>query len=223
MKKQCFVLTVFLLLISSLSISAQVSEKKRALKECETRFGKLIDQKLNLFEVNKDFVLEVEFTDDVLTKFSVSPKYYFHEIHPEWKEPDERPWIVPNDFQDILTKLDTMKPKGRIVSKGYIGVCTNSNCWYQDYYEDAFLEYASYGQVGMSSFFVSFFQNVNAEVFFKKEIKPSKYGRTIGNENIFRVHVSREENEGRIYYVRKKVYKTLKKGKVQTFQGAFVN
>lgn len=211
-------------MLLAFSTSALAGDKERVLSQCESIFGKAIDQKLNLFDINKDFVLSVAFDGDALTSFSVKPKYYWNKEHAEWKQPAERPWLLQTAYSDLVTKLDSVKPKRRIVSKGFVGVCSNSNCWYQNYYEDAFLEYASHGDVGVSSLFVSFFHDITGEVYVKNELKPNKDERAGGNENVYQVKVSGKVGDSdHTYYVRKQVYDSLKKGKDQSFLGALVN
>jgi len=223
MQKSYFVIALFIFLISASSF-AQTSEKARIIKQFTDRFGKPVGQQSNLFEVNTDFVLEVAFVDDELIKFSVSTKYYFQKEYPEWKEPNEKPQLGANDYLILLTKLESVKPKGKIVSKGFVGECTNSNCWHQDFYQDAFLEYAMRGQDGIGLFFISYFSIVKGRVLSKRIRRLEKNALAAGNELVHTVTISNDDGDrSQSYYVRRDVYTKLKTGKTQTFKGAFVN
>lgn len=191
------------------------------IKECTNHFGKPLDKKLNLFEINKDFVLELTFADTEVAKFSITPKYFFREEHPEWSEPEKRPVLDVHDYRGLLKKFESLKPKGEIVNKEAVGTCSNGNCWFGEFYEDAFLEYAMRGEARIGSFFISYFSNVKGEIISKKT---SKYATADGNKFVCTVRVLINDGDrSHIYYVRKDVYRKLKKGKTQTFQGAFVN
>lgn len=220
MNKSGFLLLIVIVIISCLTISAQTTEKERVLKECERSFGKPIDTKLSLFEINQDYVLGVEFDRDIVAAFTVQPKYYWHNKHPEWEEADDGPTLRPAEFHDIVAKLESIKPKGKMVNQAFIAI----SCWSGNYYENAFLEFCIYPEVYGKSFFVSFFHTVTGEVYLKRKLKPGKYERTHSNEEIFRVKLTAEGDDyGHSYYVRKNVYDRLRKGKMQTFEGAFVN
>ncbi len=128
------------------------------------------------------------------------------------------------DFSDLLTKLDTIKQKGRLVNKGLIGYCSNSNCWHRDYYQDAFMEYAMYGNDGISLSSMSFFHAITGKIISKSILKPDTDTMTPRNENVYLVSVSVGSDDVRHHcYVHRGAYEALKKGRVTTFEGVFVN
>ncbi len=216
-----------LLLLAVLPVLAQQTEKERVVQECVKIFGVAIDSQLMLFEVNADFVLKLEFVGDGLEKFSVTPKYYFNDGHPEWKEPDERPWIEMTDYRNIIAKLERINPKGQLVSRWRIGLCS-AQCWFQDYYQDAFFEYSITGRDpdagGVGSFFICYFQPVHGKVIEKVGSNLRTSSVREGDEIIFKVKIEREGVGWPItIWVREEVYNELKVGRIQSFQGALVN
>lgn len=226
MKQLLWIVPILVLLISS-QVFPQPTEKSRTIKQCEALFGEAIDSKLLLFEVNRDFVLKVDFTGDGLEKLSVVPKYWFSEEHPKWVEPDHGPWLEMKDYRILVAMLEKVRPKGMMTSAGQIGLCSKY-CWYKDYYADAFFEYSTIGRDadigGVGSFFVSFFQPVRGKIVEKTTSNLRKVPRKDKHKIIYTVTISREgDDRPHIFWVREKVYKRLKKGKIQSFEAAFVN
>lgn len=220
---------VFLsLLIACCSSTVFANEKQNVLKNCERMFGRPVDEKLNLFEINKDFVLRVDFVGNGLEKLSVEPKYWLSENHPEWIEPDERPRLQKSDYDDLISKFEQLKSKGGIIARGHSGFCSNLHCWFQEYYENAFVEYAGnqFGP-GFDYFFISFFQSIRGEIVDKKVFKLSRVTAGLQSHHqtqlIYWVSVLVEGDETERFYVRKGVYKRLKKGKTQSFEACFIN
>lgn len=66
-------------------VDAKASENEEVLRVCGQLFGKSVDDKLNLFEVNRFYVLRVAFDKhNNLEQLEVVPKFHFEETHPDW-------------------------------------------------------------------------------------------------------------------------------------------
>lgn len=129
-----------LVLLIAIGCSAQNIQKPAALNACSSLFGKPIDTKLNLFEVNSLFVLEPRFdAHDNLTALSIFPKYFLEEEHPEWTEPKDWPLLSEAEYQTLLTRLDGVAAKGQLIAAGFGSVVTNSTNYPRDRYEHAYV------------------------------------------------------------------------------------
>jgi hypothetical protein len=124
--------------------AAQSAAKPTVLNDCTKVFGASIDTALNLFEVTPAFVLQPKFDDhDNLTVLSVFPKYWLEETHPEWTEPHHWPLFSPAEFQIVLTRLDNVISKGRLLALGTGGIVTNSTNYFLDRYEHAYVHHGN--------------------------------------------------------------------------------
>jgi hypothetical protein len=141
---QSMSLALFLFLFWGVNFS-QFSEREEVLRKCTELFGQTLDNDFNLFEVNSYHVLEVKFRDGKLTRFSVSPKYYFESKYPEWEEKEgDRPltWV---EYQNVLARLESIKSKGALV-KGppAVSMVTNNTRPSKQKFKDAILNTGFY-------------------------------------------------------------------------------
>jgi hypothetical protein len=130
-------------LIAASSIAANPSEKDEILRICNQMFGAPVDAGQNLFEVDQFHVLRVKFNNrGRLEQLAVEPKYYFEESHPEWKEPDNFANLTKSEYENLLARLDNVKPKGALIKPAPSGAAvTNMTAWYKAVYENAVLEW----------------------------------------------------------------------------------
>lgn len=132
-------------LLYSASINAQAAEKKTVLETCARLFGASLDTKPNLFEVNSLFVLHAKFdSHDELTELAVFPKYLLEESHPEWTEPNNKVYLSRSEYENLLSRLDVLKPKGRLIHSVESGAITNSTNYYLDQYEHCFVDWGEW-------------------------------------------------------------------------------
>jgi len=134
-------LACFAALFFFISVSAKASEKDDVLRACSQLFGKSVDEKLNLFEDNRSYVLRATFDKrDKLEQLAVEPKYYFEETHPDWKEPDDFTYLSKVEYENLLAQLDAIKPKGALIKPASgISVVTNMTAWHKEVYQNASL------------------------------------------------------------------------------------
>jgi hypothetical protein len=113
-------------------------------------FGETIDAKLNLFKVNTFYVLHASFgKGDGLEKLEVVPKYYFEEDHPNWKETDSFEALSWNEFQELLTRLDLIKPRGRLLRPASpISAVTNMTAWHTAVYNNGIFTWGEVVDLG---------------------------------------------------------------------------
>jgi hypothetical protein len=144
-KQTKIVLAIVACLVSSICTSfahAKASEKESILRICDQLFGKSVDEKQNLFEVNQFYVLRVKFNRNELEELAVEPKYYFEETHPEWEEPDNFTYLSQTEHENLLARLDDVKPKGALIKPDYGGgLVTNMTSRHKAVYVNAVLEW----------------------------------------------------------------------------------
>jgi hypothetical protein len=210
-----FVCFLIILLSFVFTVKAE-GEKAQVLQSCEKLFGKTLDEKLNLFEVNQLFVLQPEFNEKgFLVKISVEPKYFYEEEHPEWKEPKERPHLANADYADVIAKINSIKPLGKFLNEVFNGAVTNSTVYTTEYFKDSILDYGEtpiWQRDAVKEFVrfirITYFQDVEGRI---KKKKSCSFCFGVK----FLVNVGEETN----YYVEEETYNKLKKGKTATFRG----
>lgn len=215
-----FFLTV--VFFSFANLKAQ-SGKQNVLQECQTLFGKPMDEKLMLFRVNDLFVLQPAFNDENPYQLRVVAKHIFEDEHPEWAEPDELPQIPQNQFRELINKLERIKPKGKLLKKTYSPAVTNSTLWRYELYENALITYGIFEDwresnredLGIRWIRINFDQPIRGKVI-KKEWSKFYDAYTIVVEN-------RDESEYNRYIVDKKAFGTLRKNAVGAFHGIFAD
>lgn len=122
---------------------AKASEQDSIMRICSQLFGAPVDTKHTLFEVNEFYVLRVRFDNrGKLEQLAVEPKYFFEESHPAWKEPDNFTNLTKVEYEKLLGRLDSVKPKGALRKPASgISVVTNMTAWHKAVYENAVLEW----------------------------------------------------------------------------------
>jgi hypothetical protein len=198
-----------LLLIALLPFRAngQVNEESSILTRCASIFGAMIDTRENLFEVNGPYILQPRFDSrGVLISLSVFPKYWLEPTHPEWTEPDKMPVLSEVEYASLLTRLDGVTPRGKLVASGAGSVVTNSTQYFLDKYEYGYLRRGEYGPKRVRFLDIYPFHVVEGRVIKKRRDKQ------FSNEWYFQVLVG-ELN----YFVSANDYLKLKPGRTQKF------
>jgi hypothetical protein len=137
-----FLLLSLLLLVAapaSFSQSKSRIEKEKLLKLCAENFGEPVDKGLNLYEANSFYVLHAVFDKkNKLEKLEIVPRYYFAESHPEWEEPEEFENLSWSQFQNFLTRVDLIKPKGELITPSpNVSIVTNQTAPFTTVYKNA--------------------------------------------------------------------------------------
>ena len=142
-KSFAVVLACLAALVCAPSTYGEASEKESVLRACRHLFGEPIDTKQNLFQVNRFYVLRAKFDNrGRLELLAVEPKYYFEESHPEWREPGNFANLTKAEYENLLARLDSVRPKGRLIKPASgISVVTNMTAWHQAVYKHAVLEW----------------------------------------------------------------------------------
>lgn len=198
----------------SVPLDAQASEKKAVLDTCAKLFGPSLDAKQNLFEVNHLFALQAKFdSHDELTELAVFPKYFVEESHPEWAEPNDRVYLSRSEYESLLSRLDTIKSKGRLIHSVENGAITNSTERYLDQHEHGFLNWFEWWDWDRADnfkwevrfFYLHFFHPIEGKVKKKRECRYCYGGRCPA---YYYVVVG-----GCGYFVRRATYSRLKVGR----------
>lgn len=115
-----------------------ISEKSRVLTLCVEKFGRPIDEQKHLFEINRFYLLRVEFERTGRLKLlAVEPKYFFQESHPEWSEPEEFSFLSKDEFDKLLMVLDQIRSRGQLLESCPISLVTNLTAPRTDIYQHA--------------------------------------------------------------------------------------
>lgn len=135
-------LAVVLLLFAWATTFAQrrdISERKEILARCAQYFGPTIDAQKNLFEANTFYVLAVTFDGKgKLTALAIRPKHLYEDEHPDWKEPDNFEYLSWIQYQNLATRLDLIRPKGKLIKPATpYSVVTNMTAWQTSIHENA--------------------------------------------------------------------------------------
>jgi hypothetical protein len=117
-----------------------LSQCSRHLQVARRLFGDEVQTQLHLFEVNKDYAVNLK--TDVrceVASLEIAPKYFWQESVPQWKEPDHLVGLPEKEYQSALEKAGKIRAIGSLLDKGAAGVVTNSKLWLTDQYEYAFV------------------------------------------------------------------------------------
>ena len=118
----------------------QSGQLQITLKLAESFFGPEVRGHQHLFELNKDYVLKLQFgRGGEFIGVSVIPKYYLEEAEPQWSEPEYVVGMTGEEYKDLLTKVEKLRGIGPLLHKGSIGIVTNSKLWLLDRYQSAFV------------------------------------------------------------------------------------
>lgn len=132
----------FAVLLPNLVVIA-TAQKEIVLTKCAATFGEPVDKNLNLFPVDADFVLRVDFTEKgKLKEIAIEPKYFFSDTHPEWLEPEKMPHLLSKTPRDFLSLIDSISSLGTLKRKYRDGVITNSTNYRKECYENAVVTFA---------------------------------------------------------------------------------
>lgn len=203
----------FLLILLSFVFTIKAEgEKARILQNCEKLFGKTLDEKLNLYEINQLFILKPEFNEkEVLVKISVRPKHSYREEHPEWEKLNDDPLFSKVEYHEVLGKINSIKSLGILLRESLFSPITNMTNHAYQYYANAHLErselFSGIAWENVRLIYVDFFQVVEGKIKKKKSCS-------------FCSGVQFLVNTGEAsFYVEKETYRNLKKGKTATFRG----
>jgi hypothetical protein len=200
------------------------SEKSRVLQNCEALFGKTVDEKSNLYEINELFVIKPEFSDERLVKLSVRAKRNFEFEHPEWAKLTDLPLIPLQQFRVFLDTLEKLKTRGALLKKTDSPIVTNSTFWSYELYENSLVAYGTLedwrelnrDEMGVRWIEIRFSEQVRARIVGKE--KSASF-------NAYMVVVKDEKEKDwkfKKYVVDKSTFDSLKLTKIVPFQGIFV-
>jgi hypothetical protein len=109
--REGMILALFALLIQV----QQGPNRDAVLLSCAQLFGPRVEAPA-LFEINRFYVLRVEFgKDDQLAESAIEPWFYYRDTHPDWEEPDDFEWLSKPQHDEMLAKLNTLRLFGKLV------------------------------------------------------------------------------------------------------------
>jgi hypothetical protein len=174
-----------------------------------------LDSRLHLFAIEGEFVLQAGYAeDDGLSEVRVVPKSFFHGSHPEWTEPDSPLVLSLGTYEELLSRIRTIKPLGNLITRGEIGIMLNLRTSYLDQYENGIVERSMFRDFpekpyDVASFRVAYFRKIAGKL--EKMEGP---GAQVG-EQVYRIKVN-----DKWYWTTAKQFKSLKKGQEVSVQAA---
>lgn len=141
-------------------------------------FQKVRVRKLIGYEVNSKYLLQAEFQQECeLSRIDVSPKHFWGHLNPEWKQAGDLVSLPEDEYTQLLSKINQIKPLGALMNKGQVGVVTNATLPLVDRYENGYVERRLYDSVGeqdepkkLTSFSIYFIRSVEGKVMDKNLI-----------------------------------------------------
>ena len=141
--KVIFAVFAFLSAGGPSAVQGRISEKANVLRICADLYGPPADDKLHIFAINQFYVLSVTFDQrDKLRELAVEPRYFFEDTHPDWAEPDNFTFLSKVQYEELLVRLDAIKPKGALVTPSSASsAVTNMTAHHKATYRRAVLEW----------------------------------------------------------------------------------
>jgi hypothetical protein len=76
------------------------------------------DSTEHIYALNSVYVVQPLFDKSgVLTEIRIFPRYYFNETHPDWREPDNPPYLDEPEYRRLLSLIDKVSPLGQLKKK----------------------------------------------------------------------------------------------------------
>ncbi len=140
-REKYLVLITLLIGLFCVPIYSQETQKETILRQISNTFGSSVDPELGLYDVNRSYVLKVDFDKtNSLQKLSVSPKYYFDKKHPEWAQTSEDRDLTLSEYNSLRNILISLAPLGKLLEPPpNILLVTNSTAWAPEKYEKGVL------------------------------------------------------------------------------------
>ncbi len=211
-------LCLCLAIIFANQIANAQTAKKLILQKCEQYFGEPLDGALNLFEVNKKFVIHPIFDEKGnLTEIAVEPTGFFEGDHADWSDPKETV-LTKVVFEDIIAKIKSFSRFGMLLGKEKNSFTTNSIVYSNEYYKNVFVKYGEWFESDKPAdndhvrfIYFYFFREITVKIDNKKHCQfctGYQYLVNAGEESFF---------------VEKTTYDKLKSGKTVTFRGVLAS
>lgn len=115
-------------------------DAKQIATELRLHFSE-VDEQGGLFEAGGDYIIHPVFGQHgVLVKIEVVPKYFFHDRHPQWSEPDVPPAMSTTEYRTLLTLINSANELGDFVSEGKVGITLNLQTTFFDEFREGLVE-----------------------------------------------------------------------------------
>src|SRR5947209_15146747 len=106
------------------------------LSTLESQFGKSIVATPLLYEVTSEYGMEIQLGKDCdILQILVGPKFFWNEHVSGWVEPEHRVSLPLAQYEEILRKIEQLKPLGALIKTTRNLFVTNSKVHYWDEYE----------------------------------------------------------------------------------------
>jgi len=141
--------------------------------KCEGQFLKLFslaDNEACIFTVSGSYVLQaIYYGETTLGEVRIVPRYFFHDTHPDWAEPDEPVVMTSGEYRSLLTRIQEIAPLGRLLKEGDIGVTLNLRTLFRDVYREGVVEREMFRDspeksYDVASFRLLYFRNISGKL-----------------------------------------------------------
>lgn len=115
---------------------------RACLSIAERHFGKRAADRVALYEMDKDYALQIGFGKGCeIREIKVAPKYVWQHVIPEWIEHDNLVSLSLNQYDELITRISRFKRLGHLkkASTDTITVVTNSKTPHWEEYDNAFV------------------------------------------------------------------------------------
>jgi len=128
------------------------------------------DMKECLFVLDSNYVLQAVYHGaGELGELKVVPKYFFHDTHQDWTEPDSPVAMSLDAYRSFLSRIQTVRPLGKLLKAGNVGITLNLRTSFQDLYEGGVVDKAMFRispdrAYDVAYFRVMYFRNISGTV-----------------------------------------------------------
>jgi hypothetical protein len=128
------------------------------------------DTKECIFTIDDSYVLQaIYYEKTLLGEVRIVPRYFFHDTHPEWIEPDEPVVMTSGTYRSQLARIQTLKSLGRLLKEGDVGITLNLRTSFRDVYEGGIVEREMFRNTPdqpdeVASFRALYFRNISGKL-----------------------------------------------------------
>jgi hypothetical protein len=179
-----------------------------------SRVFSVSDSKECLFTLDDKYAIKATYYKGELGEVRVVPRFFFHDTHREWTEPDSPVVMLPGAYRSLLNRIQSVNPLGKLLKEGQIGVTLNLRTSFQDLYESGLVERTMFRVSPEHDYDVAFFRVVYFRSVFGK-IESMERPSTQVPDQGYRVKLN-----GKWYWTTEHSFKQMVLGQEVTVQAA---
>lgn len=130
-----------------------------------------LNRDLRLYEIDKNFALQVDYDNKDISVIRVAPKYHFDEMLPI---PDYPKYLQAEQYDELLELIKNTKRLGERVQWGEMGICSNNICTSRERYEDGIIMRYEIPGRGYFGFRITYYRKISGRIDKKERDKVGK-------------------------------------------------